>query len=132
MGKKSGSGSGMNNPDHISWSLKKIFGLKILRFFYVDPGQKNMGSGILDGKKNLIRDPGKTSRICNTGKSYSPSSGDIACRILPTKSMCWKKGQGSKSCCSSAETSSCICRTPNQCPGTGEALPVESKYPPPN
>jgi hypothetical protein len=30
MGKKSGSGSGMNNPDHISESLETIFGLKYL------------------------------------------------------------------------------------------------------
>jgi hypothetical protein len=28
MGKKSGSGSGMNNPDHNSKSLEKNFGLK--------------------------------------------------------------------------------------------------------
>jgi hypothetical protein len=38
MGKKSGSGSGMNNPDHISESLETIFGLKILKFFDSDPG----------------------------------------------------------------------------------------------
>jgi hypothetical protein len=49
-GKKSGSGSGMNNPDHISESLETIFGLKILKFFYSDPG-----SGIRDGKYS---DPG--------------------------------------------------------------------------
>jgi hypothetical protein len=30
MGKKSGSGSGMNNSDHISESLKTILGLKYL------------------------------------------------------------------------------------------------------
>jgi hypothetical protein len=57
--KKSGSGSGMNNPDHISESLKKLFwGVKILKFFDVDPGpgieqiwirdprRKKVGSGI--------------------------------------------------------------------------------------
>jgi hypothetical protein len=33
MGKKSGSGSGMNNPDHISESLETIF-----KFFDADPG----------------------------------------------------------------------------------------------
>jgi hypothetical protein len=27
------SGSGMNNPDHISESLETIFGVKILKFF---------------------------------------------------------------------------------------------------
>jgi hypothetical protein len=30
MGKKSGFGSGMNNPDHISERLDKSFGLKYL------------------------------------------------------------------------------------------------------
>ncbi len=49
MGKKSGSGSGMNNPDHISDSFETIFWVKILKFFDADPG----GSGIF-----LIRDPG--------------------------------------------------------------------------
>jgi hypothetical protein len=33
MGKKSGSGSGINNPDHISESLKTIFWVKKLKFF---------------------------------------------------------------------------------------------------
>jgi hypothetical protein len=37
MGKKSGSGSGMNNPDHISESLESIFYAKILKFFDADP-----------------------------------------------------------------------------------------------
>jgi len=36
MGKK--SGSGMNNPDHISKSLDAIFFIKILKFFDADPG----------------------------------------------------------------------------------------------
>jgi hypothetical protein len=31
MGKKSGSGSGMNNPDYISESLETIFWVKILK-----------------------------------------------------------------------------------------------------
>jgi hypothetical protein len=35
MGKK--SGSGMNNPDYISESLKTIFWVKILKFFHADP-----------------------------------------------------------------------------------------------
>jgi hypothetical protein len=38
MIKKSGSGSMMNNPDHISGSLETIFWVKILKFFDVDPG----------------------------------------------------------------------------------------------
>jgi hypothetical protein len=49
MGKKSGSGFGMNNnPDHISGSLKTMLWVKILKFFDVDPG----------GKKIQIRGPG--------------------------------------------------------------------------
>jgi hypothetical protein len=52
-------GSGMNNPDHIFWSLETIFllfwGVKILKFFDVDPGWRQFGSGIRDGKKS---DPG--------------------------------------------------------------------------
>jgi hypothetical protein len=50
MGKKSRSGSGMNIPDNISESLKRIFGLKILNFFAVDP---DPGSRIF-----LTLDPG--------------------------------------------------------------------------
>jgi hypothetical protein len=37
MGKKSGAGSGMNNPDHISESLETIFWVKIPQFFDADP-----------------------------------------------------------------------------------------------
>ncbi len=36
-GKKSGSGSRMNNSDHISESLETIFWVKILKFFDADP-----------------------------------------------------------------------------------------------
>jgi hypothetical protein len=48
MGKKSGSGSEMNNPDHISESLETIFGLKYLNSLMRirDPGWKKFGSGI--------------------------------------------------------------------------------------
>jgi hypothetical protein len=49
MGKKSGSGSGMNKPDHISESLETIFWVKILKFFDADPGSgpwEKFGSGI--------------------------------------------------------------------------------------
>ncbi len=52
IGKKSGSGSGMNNPDHISESLETIFWVKILLFFDEDPG-----SGM--EKKIRFRDPGR-------------------------------------------------------------------------
>jgi hypothetical protein len=41
-----GSGSGMNNPDHISQSLETIFWVKILKFFDADPWWKKIGSGI--------------------------------------------------------------------------------------
>ncbi len=44
-GRKSASGSGMNNPDHIFWSLETI-----LKFFDEDPG-----SGM---ETVRIRDPG--------------------------------------------------------------------------
>jgi hypothetical protein len=43
MGKKLGSGSGMNILYHIFESLETIFWLKILKFFDADP---NPGSGI--------------------------------------------------------------------------------------
>jgi hypothetical protein len=49
MGKQSGSGSGMNNPDHISESLETN-GLKYLKFFDADPGSWM--------EKIIIRDPG--------------------------------------------------------------------------
>jgi hypothetical protein len=42
MDKKSGSRSGMNNPDHISESLETIFWVKILKFFEADPGWKKI------------------------------------------------------------------------------------------
>jgi hypothetical protein len=38
MGKKSGSGYGMNNLDHISENLETLFWVKILKFFDADPG----------------------------------------------------------------------------------------------
>jgi hypothetical protein len=60
MGKKSGSGSGMNNPYYISEGIETIFWVKILKFFDADPGSgmekirtkirgwKKIGSGIRD------------------------------------------------------------------------------------
>jgi hypothetical protein len=52
MCKNSGSGSGMTNPDHISecFCFKPILLGKILQFFDADPGWKEFGSGIRDGK----------------------------------------------------------------------------------
>jgi hypothetical protein len=58
MDKKSGSGSGMNNPDHISESLEKIFGVKILQFFDADPGSEMEKIRIRDkhpGSATLVR-----------------------------------------------------------------------------
>ncbi len=49
------SGSGMNNPDHISESLEAIFWVKILKFFDADPGSGMEKIRIRDGKKS---DPG--------------------------------------------------------------------------
>ncbi len=51
MGKKNqdpdlGSGSGMNNPDHIFESLETIFWVKVIKFFDEDPGWKKFGSGM--------------------------------------------------------------------------------------
>ncbi len=53
MGKKSGSRSGMNNPDHIYENVVSVFWVKILQFFDADPGRKKIL--IQDGK---ISDPG--------------------------------------------------------------------------
>jgi hypothetical protein len=38
IGKKSGSKTGMNNPDHISEGLETIVWVKILKFYDADPG----------------------------------------------------------------------------------------------
>jgi hypothetical protein len=42
MDRKSASGSGMNNPDHIFYSLETIFWVKILKFFDEDPGSATL------------------------------------------------------------------------------------------
>jgi hypothetical protein len=56
MGKKSGSGTEMNNADNIfPEDLETIFWVKILKFFNADPGWKRFGSGMRDGKSS---DPG--------------------------------------------------------------------------
>jgi hypothetical protein len=60
MGEKSGSGSGMNNPDHIFESLETIFWVKILKFFDADSVWKKFGSGIQGGKNS---DPGSGLNI---------------------------------------------------------------------
>jgi hypothetical protein len=48
MGRKSESRSGMNNTDHIFYSLETIFWVKILKFFDTDLGWRQFGSGIQD------------------------------------------------------------------------------------
>jgi hypothetical protein len=55
MRKKSGSRSGMNNPDHISESLKNNFSVKIFEIFYADSGSGMKKIWIRDGKNS---DPG--------------------------------------------------------------------------
>ncbi len=55
MGTKSGSGSGMSNPDHISESSETIFGVKILKFFNAGQGSGMEKIRIRDGKYS---DPG--------------------------------------------------------------------------
>ena len=65
MGMKSVSGSGMNNPDHISERLVTIFWVKMLKFFDADPGWKKLkfGSDIQNlgwkkyGSRITITDP---------------------------------------------------------------------------
>jgi hypothetical protein len=59
MDKKSGSGSGMINPDHISESLETIFWIKNLNssMRIRDSGWKKIGFAIRNGKV-LIRAPG--------------------------------------------------------------------------
>jgi hypothetical protein len=56
MRKKSGSGSGMNNPDHISESLETIFWIKILKFFDADTGFLGMEKILIRDGKIRIRD----------------------------------------------------------------------------
>jgi hypothetical protein len=60
IGKNSGSGSGVNNRDHNSESLKTIFWVKTLKFFDVDPGSGMEKIWIRDGKKS---DPGSGVNI---------------------------------------------------------------------
>jgi hypothetical protein len=67
----------MNNPDHISESLKKKFCVKILKFFDADPGfvmeKMRPGWKIRIGdpgwKKMSIRDKHPESAFCNTARN---------------------------------------------------------------
>jgi hypothetical protein len=51
-----GKNSGKNNPDHISEWLETIFWAKKLKFFDANPGWKEFGSGIWDGKFGIRQD----------------------------------------------------------------------------
>jgi hypothetical protein len=64
MGKKSGSGSGMNNQDHFE-RVKTIFWVKIFKFFDMDadPECKKIESGIRD------KHPGSATLRTNYGTS---------------------------------------------------------------
>jgi hypothetical protein len=53
MSKKSGSESGMKNPDNIFECLETIFWVKIFKFFEADPGWNILRSGM---EKIRIRD----------------------------------------------------------------------------
>ncbi len=75
MGKKSGYGSGINNPDHISESLETMYWVKIS---YVnslmlirDPGWKKFVSGILDPQHWLVKPCICRSTPCGPGQDYS-------------------------------------------------------------
>jgi hypothetical protein len=69
MGKKSGSGSGMNNPNHIPESLETIFwGLKYLNSLMRirNPGWKKLGSGMEKfGSGINIPDPQRNTELQN-------------------------------------------------------------------
>jgi hypothetical protein len=59
MGKKSGSRSGMNNPDHSSERLETIFWVKILKYFVADEE-----SGIGDGNIRIRdKNPGSATLL---------------------------------------------------------------------
>jgi hypothetical protein len=80
-------GSGMNNPDHIFKSLETIFllflGLKYLNSLmrFRDPGWRQFGSGIRDGKKS---DPGSGNQDKHPGSAtLSPWNPETAAAALP-------------------------------------------------
>jgi hypothetical protein len=78
VGKKSGSGSGMNNPDHISESLETI-GLKYVpNFLEADPGSRIEKIRIRDGKNS---DPGPATLVTRSGSNS----------ICKTALLEWKK-----------------------------------------
>jgi hypothetical protein len=64
LGWENNPGTGMNIPDHFQRAEKQFFGLKILKFFYVDPDRDffDPGSGFRDGKIRI--------RILNISASW--------------------------------------------------------------
>ncbi len=68
MGKKLGSGSGMNNPNHISEKTETVFGLKYLNSLMriQGPGWNKFGSEI-GMEKNRIRDKHPGSPTLHSG-----------------------------------------------------------------
>jgi hypothetical protein len=86
MGKNSGSGSGKNNPGHISGSLEKIFWVKILKFFDADPG-----SGL---EKIRIRNKQPPQHCC---AGWDLSMVERRKKIFDVKKTLKRQGQGNDS-----------------------------------
>jgi hypothetical protein len=63
----------MNNLDHISESLETFFWVKILKFFYADPGWKKFGSEIRDPGRKKFRS-GIRDKYTGSAGRYSPNS----------------------------------------------------------
>jgi hypothetical protein len=84
--KKSGSESGMNNPDHISESLETPCWVKIFKFFDADPGWKIFGSGIQDkhpGSATLFFSRLAICSHCLGSVNLRCISGFVTVRYLP-------------------------------------------------
>jgi hypothetical protein len=75
----------MNNPDHISESFETIVWVKILNFFYVDPGWKKFIFGM---ETILIRDKHPGSGTLHTdmrqNKDDVPGCGRAALAAFPS------------------------------------------------
>jgi hypothetical protein len=65
LGKKSGSGSGMNIPDYISEILEKNFWVKILKFIDAYPGFGMEKIRIRYGKNRIRDKKSLTPQRCN-------------------------------------------------------------------
>jgi hypothetical protein len=70
-----GSGSGINNPDHISESLETIFWVKIRKFFDADPG-----SGM---EKIRVRDKHPGSATLPVGMAVGPRQRSVGIHATP-------------------------------------------------